>query len=122
MNLDKIEPGQTGTLESEVTEDLAINRMGKPGAEVLSTPSLVMLMERCAIATTDHLLPDGATTVGYAFDKMRHIAPTAIGGIVTLHGELTQVDGSKLTYSIEANKGEKQIGSTVHKRAVIPIA
>ncbi len=121
MNLDKIEPGQSGTLEVEVTEDLAINRMGKPGAEVLSTPSLVLLMERCAIATTDHLLPEDTTTVGYAFDKMRHIAPTAIGGIVTLQAELLEVDAPKLTYLIEAHEGEKQIGSAVHKRAVIPI-
>lgn len=121
MGMDTIRPGLRYELKDTVSEEQTINRMGKPGAEVLSTPSLLALMEWSSIHSTDHLLPEGKTTVGYGVDQMRHIAPTPIGGEVTVVAELTEVDGSRLTYEIEAHEGEKFIGKAVHKRAIIPI-
>ena len=120
MNLDKVTPGQRAEMVVEVTEDLTTNRTGKEGDEVLSTPSLLKLMERCCIQATDHLLPEGHTTVGYAVDKMRHIAPTSMGSTVTIRTVLDDVDRNRLTYTLEAFEGDRQIGSAVHKRAVIP--
>ena len=64
-------------------------------------------------------LPDGHTTVGYAVDGMRHMAPTPIGGRVRLTAVLTEVDRNRLTYSIEAYEGDKKIGVAIHKRAVV---
>ena len=121
MGMDDITPGLSYELEDTVKDEQTINRMGKPGAEVLSTPSLLALMEWSSIHSTDHLLPDGKTTVGYGVDQMRHLAPTPIGGQVTVKAELTEVDGVKLTYIIEAHEGDKLIGKAVHKRAIIPI-
>ena len=121
MGMENIRPGLRHELEDTVKEEQTINRMGKPGAEVLSTPSLLALMEWSSIHSTDHLLPDGKTTVGYGVDQMRHLAPTPIGGQVTVKAELTEVDGVKLTYIIEAHEGDKLIGKAVHKRAIIPI-
>ena len=119
MTMDKLRPGQSAELEVEVTEDRAINRMGRPGAAVLSTPSLLELMEQCSIKASDPYLPDGHTTVGYAVDGLRHLAPTAIGGMVRVESVLTEVDRNRLTYSIEAYEGDKKIGVATHKRAVI---
>ena len=121
MGMDDIRPGLRYELEDTVKEEQTINRMGKPGAEVLSTPSLLALMEWSSIHSTDHHLPEGKTTVGYGVDQMRHLAPTPIGGQVTVKAELTEVDGVKLTYIIEAHEGDKLIGKAVHKRAIIPI-
>lgn len=118
--MDKFEIGQSAETQTEVTEPLTINRMGRPGAEVLSTPSLLKLMEQCCIEASDPYLPDGSTTVGYAVDGMRHVAPTAIGGVVTVKAVLTEVDRNRLTYEIEAHEGDTQIGVATHKRAVIP--
>ena len=118
--MDKFETGQSAETQTEVTEPLTINRMGRPGAEVLSTPSLLKLMEECCIEASDPYLPDGSTTVGYAVDGMRHVAPTAIGGVVTVKAVLTEVDRNRLTYEIEAYEGDTQIGVATHKRAVIP--
>ena len=64
-------------------------------------------------------MPEGHTTVGYAVDALRHIAPTAIGETVTVKSVLTAVDRNRLTYEIEANEGGKRIASATHKRAVI---
>lgn len=117
--MDRFETGQSAETRTEVTEPLTINRMGRLGAEVLSTPSLLKLMEECCIEASDPYLPEGSTTVGYAVDGLRHVAPTAIGGIVTVKAVLTDVDRNRLTYQIEAHEGDTQIGVATHKRAVI---
>ena len=117
--MDRFETGQSAETRTEVTGPLTINRMGRAGAEVLSTPSLLKLMEECSIEASDPYLPEGSTTVGYAVDGLRHLAPTAIGGVVTVRAVLTGVDRNRLTYEIEAFEGEKRIGVATHKRAVI---
>lgn len=120
MTMDNVSVGHEAVLEVEVTEDLTTNRMGREGADVLSTPHLLGLMEGACIQATDKHLPDGYTTVGYAVDGLRHIAPTNVGETVTVRAALTEVDRNRLTYEIEAFEGDKQIGRAVHKRAVIP--
>jgi len=119
MSMEKLSPGQIGEINEEVTAEMTTNRTGKPGDDVLSTPSLLDLMELCCMEASDRFLPEGHTTVGYAVDGMRHMAPTAIGKTVTLRSELTEVDRNRLTYSIEAFEGNKKIGVATHKRAVI---
>ncbi len=119
--MDNIRPGQTGTLDVTVTKAMSINRMGREGADVLSTPRMLELMELACIEATDAMLPDGHTTVGYAVDGLRHIAPTPVGNRVTVRAELTGVDRNRLTYSIEASDGGKSIGVATHKRAVVPV-
>ena len=121
MTFESIKPGLSHDLKEAVSQDQTINRMGKEGADVLSTPSLLALMEWSSIHSTDHLLPEGHTTVGYAVDGMRHLAPTAIGSPVSVKAALTEVDGTRLTYEIEAHEGDKMIGKAVHKRAIIQI-
>jgi predicted thioesterase len=73
-------------------------------------------MEECCIKASDPYLQDG-----YAVDGLRHVAPTAIDQYVTIKSVLTEVDRNRLTYSIEAMEGDKQIGVATHKRAAIPM-
>ena len=120
MTMDKFKPGQKADMEVEVTKDLTTNRMGREGADVLSTPALLGLMENVSIKASEPYLPDGHTTVGYAVDGLRHLAPTPIGEKVRIITELTEVDRNRLTYSLEAFEGDKKVAVAVHKRAVIP--
>ena len=119
MDLQRLEPGQTAETETTVTKSMTVNRMGREGADVLSTPALLMLMEEVSIRASEPFLPEGSTTVGYAVDGMRHVAPTALGATVRVRCELTAVDRNRLTYEIEAFEGESRIGFATHKRAVI---
>ena len=119
MTMEKFQPGQGAELEVEVTKELTINKMGREGAEVLSTPALLGLMENASIKASEPYLPEGYTTVGYAVDGLRHLAPTPIGERVRVRTELTEVDRNRLTYSIEAFEGDKKVGVANHKRAVI---
>ncbi len=120
MTMEKFKAGQTAEMEVEVTKDLTTNRMGREGADVLSTPALLGLMENVSIKATEPYLPEGHTTVGYAVDGLRHLAPTPIGEKVLVKTELTEVDRNRLTFQIEAFEGNKKVALATHKRAVVP--
>ncbi len=118
--MEKFKAGQSAEMEVEVTKDLTTNRMGREGADVLSTPALLGLMENVSIKATEPYLPEGHTTVGYAVDGLRHLAPTPIGEKVLVKTELTEVDRNRLTFQIEAFEGDKKVALATHKRAVVP--
>ena len=119
--MEKFELGQSTRVEFVITTEMSTNRTGKPGAEVLSTPSLLGLMESACIKFTEPFLPENYNTVGYAVDGLRHLAPTKIGETVTIMTELTEVDSQKmrLGFKIEATENGKTIGVASHKRALI---
>ena len=119
MGMDDVKPGLSAELDVEVTAAMTINRTGRDGADVLSTPSLLDLMERCSIEVADPHLPADSVTVGYAVDGLRHLAPTLLGGRLKVRSELTEVNGKRLTFVIEVFEGDKKIGVATHKRAVI---
>ena len=120
MPMDRFKAGPPAEMEVEVTKDLTTNRMGREGADVLSTPALLGLMENVSIKATEPYLPEGHTTVGYAVDGLRHLAPTPIGEKVLVKTELTEVDRNRLTFQIEAFEGDKKVALATHKRAVVP--
>jgi predicted thioesterase len=122
MSMENFQPGQMAEIEVKVAKNMSINRMGREGADVLSTPSLLGLMEHACIKASDPHLAEGFTTVGYSVDGLRHMAPTPIGHTVRVVAKLTEVDRNRLTYFIEAFEGEHKIGLTTHKRAVISTA
>tara|TARA_B100000809_G_scaffold214152_1_gene218795 strand:+ start:346 stop:711 length:366 start_codon:yes stop_codon:yes gene_type:complete len=120
--MDKFQMGQIFDQEIEVTKDHTVNRMGKEGADVLSTPALLGLMENTCILQSEPYLAESHTTVGYAVDGLRHVAPTSLGEKVQVKVTLTEVDRNRLTYDIEVYEGpDKRIAVANHKRAVIPI-
>lgn len=122
MTMDKFQMGQTFEHEYEVTKNDSVNRTGKDGADVLSTPALLGLMENACILQSEPYLPEQHTTVGYAVDGLRHVAPTAMGEKVQVKVRLTEVDRNRLTYDIEVYEGpDKRIAVANHKRAVIAI-
>ena len=121
MTMEKFEPGQSTRVEFLITTKMSTNRTGKPGAEVLSTPSLLGLMEGACIKLTEPFLPENFSTVGYAVDGLRHLSPTQIGETVTIAVEITEVDSQKmrLGFKIEATENGKTIGVASHKRALV---
>ncbi len=121
MVMDDFKPGQTAETTRVVTMDLSVNRRGVEGADVLSTNSLLGLFEGACNQVTDPNLPEGYTTLGYAVDGMRHLAPSLVGATVRVTAEIIDVDRNRLTYRVEAYYGETLIGVATHKRAVVPI-
>jgi fluoroacetyl-CoA thioesterase len=119
--MENIHPGITGENAATVTPALTATHLGSGGIEVFSTPSMVALMERAAVAAIDHLLPEGQASVGTALD-IRHLAATPVGHAVRAQAEVTAVDGRKVSFSVRAWDEDELIGEGTHTRYVIDVA
>ncbi len=121
MNTSKLEVGQSGHTEVQVTTEMTTNRTGNTGDDVLSTPAMLGLMEGACIKQSDHLLDKDASTVGYAVDTLRHVARTDVGETVEISTSLIEIDREKgrLTFEIQVTHNGNTVGKAVHKRAII---
>jgi fluoroacetyl-CoA thioesterase len=86
---------------------------------VLATGFMVGLVEwACIEAINPHLDWPREQSVGIHVN-LDHTAATPPGFTVTIKGNLTAVDGRKLTFSIEADDGVDRISSGTHQRFII---
>ncbi|MCB2194137.1 MAG: thioesterase [Deltaproteobacteria bacterium] len=111
-------PGLSGQSSKLVeTADLA-SAYGNPGADVLSSMTLMTLLEGSCLAALEGHLDQGQMTVG-ARMEMDHMAPTPPGLTVTATAELSEVKGPKLVFSVSAHDGVEQVAKAVHVRYVV---
>jgi fluoroacetyl-CoA thioesterase len=113
-----LEAGLSAELELIVGEADTASRWGSGLVPVFSTPALVGLMEKAAVAALASHLPAGQTTVGAHID-LRHLAATPVGMKVRARAELTSVEGRKLTFRLQAWDEVELIGEGSHERFVI---
>ena len=92
--------------------------IGSGSIDVLSTPWLVALLESAACDAIASNLPEGQTTVGVHLD-VRHLAATPPGVEVRARAELTEVDGRRLVFRVEAFDPQDKIGEGTHERALV---
>ncbi len=90
-------------------------------AAVLSTPTMVGMMEHAAIEAIRAYLDLGESSVGMSIE-VKHTAATPPGHRVRAEAEVTKVDGRRLEFSIRAFDEVEEIGSGTHRRAVIDFA
>ncbi len=113
MVSEKITPGLKGERQTLVCEHNVAGHVDK-----FSTPSMISLMERAAIAAVDPYLEEGQTSVGFEVN-VRHLAPSDIGATVIAHAELVEVNRNRLNFNVEAYDGDRKIGEGTHRRAII---
>jgi fluoroacetyl-CoA thioesterase len=118
MASEGLKPGMTAEITTVVDEKLVVKHVG--GAGVLSTPSMIGLMERAGIQAVQAHLPEGFTTVGFEVN-VKHFAATPFGKKVTVRAELLEVDGKKLRFKVEAHDEDKKVGDGTHRRAIIQV-
>jgi fluoroacetyl-CoA thioesterase len=87
---------------------------------VLSSPAMIMHMEKTAVDAVRSSLPANTATVGFHVD-VKHIAPAAPGAHVVTHARLVGVDGNKLTFEVTAHESERLLGTGTHRRAIVPV-
>jgi len=114
----KMQTGIKGEKEVVVTAALCADAVGSGDMPVFATPQMIALMEGAAAESVKPVLPEGSTTVGTALD-IRHVAATKPGAAVRACSKLTEVDGRKLTFRVEAWEGEKLIGEGTHMRVIV---
>jgi predicted thioesterase len=107
-----------GEVNAVVTDAMTGPVVGSGLVVVLATPAMVALMEGAAVACVEHLLPAGHNTVGIHLE-VSHTKPTPPGVAVSARAELTEVDGRKLIFRIEARDALEVIGQATHTRVVV---
>jgi predicted thioesterase len=114
----QLKPGLSAEVTATVDDSLVVKHMGGDG--VLSTPSMIGMMERAGIQAVQTVLPDGYTTVGFEVN-VKHFAATPKGKKVTARAELLEIDGRKLRFKVEVHDEDKKVGEGTHRRAIVQI-
>jgi fluoroacetyl-CoA thioesterase len=104
-----LEPGTTNTLAIVVDESMTADRFGNTGVQVLATPMLVSYFELAAHQLAMPALAPGQGTVGSHID-IRHLAATPVGMRVTFRATLTELDGRRLVFRVEAVTHGHRVG------------
>jgi len=114
-----IEAGIERTDEFVAEGRLLTNVGGTLPVQVLSTPGMISMMERCCSVLAFENLPDGKATVGFEV-CIKHVAAAGEGSACTVQARLTEViEDRKLRFSVEVREGERTIGVGTHERRVI---
>ncbi len=116
--MNNIEVKSIGKTEWIVEEKHLASLVGSGDQNVFSTPSLVALMENSAMNVINKYLEKGETSVGVEIN-VKHLASTPLGMKVSSTAEITEVDGRKVTFFIEAFDEKEKIGEACHTRFIL---
>lgn len=113
--------GSSDEMTITVSRDMCITHLG-PDVAMYSTPSMIQHMEQLCVRLLSKYLDPDEGSVGYRVD-VRHLAPTSLGQEVTVKAQVSEVDGRKCLFGVEAyNDTGAKIGEGLHERRVIDLA
>ncbi|MEG1557523.1 MAG: thioesterase family protein [Oscillospiraceae bacterium] len=113
-----IKAGISNKGELLVTREHCASFVGSGGLDVLSTPSVLALIEKVSYESVQPLLDPGCTTVGTAAE-LRHLAASSLGDTVSCASELAEVDGRRLVFHAGVFCGDELVSTCVHERFVV---
>lgn len=113
-----LEPGKSYTQHLTVASKDTALAYGSGHLEVFATPALVTLMENTAVKCLEGVLETGSDTVGIKID-VQHTKATKIGGEVSCTAIITEIDGRRIRFEIDASDEKGPIGHAVHDRFMI---
>lgn len=113
-----LHPGLTHTCTRLVEEQHLAIHVGSGDLHVLSTPSMIALMEEAAMHCVAPNLREGQTTVGGKI-AVSHLKPTAYERTISATATLTAVEGRKLLFTISASDEDGLIGEGEHTRFIV---
>lgn len=113
-----LQPGMEYEISYLVEENHTASHVGSGALSVLSTPSMIGFMERTSHQMLAKYLADGFSSVGVRVD-ISHLAPTPVGASIRVRAEILQVNGSQVTFQVEAWDDVEKIGEGQHLRVII---
>jgi fluoroacetyl-CoA thioesterase len=113
--------GAKGKFEQVVETRHLASELDSSLASVLSTPTMVAMMEQAAIEAIRPFLDAGESSVGMSIE-VSHTAATPPGHRARAEAEVTKVEGRRLEFAVLAFDDVEQIGSGTHRRAVVDAA
>jgi predicted thioesterase len=85
---------------------------------VLSTPAMILFMERTSMKCAQQYLPEPYTTVGVAVN-VRHLNPAPLGGVVRVFSKLLSIEGRRLVFEVRVYYRDVLIGEGLHERFIV---
>ncbi|MEO8662717.1 MAG: thioesterase family protein [Bryobacteraceae bacterium] len=116
----RIEPGVSAESRILVTHEVAVDFMGNEDARILGTPYLIGYLELTARSAVKPLLDEGDDTVGTHVD-VRHLAATPLGMHVRFHAVVTEVEGRRVRFRLEAFDEKEKVAEGTHERFVVTV-
>lgn len=116
---DTLAPGLIQHKTVITTPDMGVGHLG-PGHSVLSTPSMIGLMELTCLECAQSHLDADEQTVG-TMVHIWHRAAALIGDSVELSVKLIERDRRRLLFEVKCTAGEKLIGEGTHERFVLDL-
>ncbi len=116
-----VQVGARGTFSKTVEPDDLASKLDASLAAVMSTPTMIAMMELAAMDAIRGYLDAGEGSVGMAID-VQHVAATPPGHRVRAEAEVTKCEGRRLEFKVRAFDEAEEIGSGIHRRAVIDAA
>ena len=113
-----IEAGIEGVAELTVGANDTARARHSGTLDVLASPALAELVERCCWESLAAHLDEGQTTVGTRLE-LHHNAPTPVGMMVRCESVLTSVDRRALSFQIRAFDAAGEIATAEHDRFIV---
>ena len=115
-----MENGMKHTITEVVTAEKRAEQVGSGLLPVYATPAMIALMEKCASECIAPYIEEGKSSVGTMLN-IKHLSASPIGMQITCTATLTEVDGRRLVFSLEASDEKGPIGEGTHERFIIDI-
>lgn len=110
--------GSSASVDLLVTDADTAIAVRSGDVPVLATPRLVALFEEAAVAAVSGQFEEGQTSVGMRV-QIDHLAPTAVGSVVTAEATLERVDGRRLQFTVAARDARGLVGAGKVTRVVV---
>lgn len=110
--------GADGSATYTVTDDDTATALGSGDVPVLATPRLVAWCEAVTVIALAPGLEEGSTSVGSRVE-LDHLAATPVGGTVQIRAEITEVDGRRVTFAVQADDGAGTAATATVVRVVV---
>lgn len=114
----KLDIGRTFSRQTRVEEWMTAEKAGNKGADVLSTPMLVQLIEDAAMACVTPLLESSQITLGTHID-LEHHKPVPVGFIVRTEVEVVLVDGPRISFAVQVFDEREPVAEGTHERYIM---
>lgn len=116
-----LEKGSTTTLDFTVGPADTAAAFGSGDLQVLSTPRLVAWLEAAAVATVEHAVEAGETSVGVMIE-LDHVAPSLIGEKIHATATVKKIDGRVVSFEVRATRHgshDSELARGRHRRVVV---
>ena len=101
-----------------VQEHQIADFLGSGKVAVLSSPSMILMMEQTAMLFVQEHLPEGWITVGTRVD-VSHLRASKVGAEITVNAKLLEYENKHMIFEVEAFDGENKIGEGKHERHIV---